>query len=108
MHMFVEHGTYITVSTFNDSMLELIVTFEYVCEYAYQLPLFGWQSWRGRSLIAVTGPINFLESFVPALFVDSLALRSLIEDGWLRLRVILHKLHVLKDCTQNTHIRNCM
>lgn len=67
-------------------MLQLVVlTFVYMCEivHMYQLSLFRWQGWRGRSLIAVVGPINLLESFVPALFVDSLALRSLIEDGWL-------------------------
>lgn len=71
---------YNTVSTCNDSMLGPVVL-ACVCVHAYQLPLFGWQGGRGRSLVAVVGPINFLESFVSALLIDSLALRSLIEDG---------------------------
>lgn len=45
----------------------------------------------------VVEAVHFLYEPI-ALLVDALALRRLVEHGWLRFRVILHKLHVLQDC----------
>lgn len=44
----------------------------------------------------VVEAVHLLEALV-ALLVDALALRHLVEDGRLRLRVVLHELHVLLD-----------
>lgn len=71
---------------------------------SYQLPLFGRQRWRLQRLVdrvgaaeGVVEAVHLLEALV-ALLVDALALRHLVEDGRLRLRVVLHELHVLLDC----------
>lgn len=44
----------------------------------------------------VVEAVHLLEALV-ALLVDALALWHLVEDGRLRLRVVLHELHVLLD-----------
>lgn len=70
---------------------------------SYQLPLFGRQSGGQHGLVhrvgaaeGVVEAVHLLEALV-ALLVDALALRHLVEHGGLRLRVVLHKLHVLED-----------
>lgn len=70
---------------------------------SYQLPLFWGQSWGLQRLVDRVGaaerviePVDFLEALV-ALLIDALTLWHLVEHGGLRLRVVLHKLHVLKD-----------
>lgn len=44
----------------------------------------------------VVEAVHLLEALI-ALLVDALALWHLVEDRRLRLRVVLHKLHVLED-----------
>lgn len=44
----------------------------------------------------VVEAVHLLKALV-ALLVDALALWHLVEDGRLRLRVVLHELHVLED-----------
>lgn len=44
----------------------------------------------------VVEAVDLLEALV-ALLVDAFALWHLVENGGLRLRVVFHKLHVLKD-----------
>lgn len=72
-------------------------------EVSYQLSLLWWQSrglhrlvhWVGAAE-GVVEAVDLLEALV-ALFIDAFALRHLVEDRGLRLRVVFHKLHVLKD-----------
>ena len=74
-----------------------------MCVSSYQLPLLGGQGGgqhrlvhRVRAAEGVVEAAHLLEALV-ALLIDALALRHLVEDGGLRLRVVLHKLHVLED-----------
>lgn len=67
------------------------------------MPLFGGQRRRLQRLVDRVGAaervveaVDVLEALV-ALLVDALALGHLVEHGGLRLRVVLHKLHVLED-----------
>lgn len=72
-------------------------------EVSYQLSLLWWQSrglhrlvhWVGAAE-GVVEAVDLLEALV-ALFIDAFALRHLVEDRGLWLRVVFHKLHVLKD-----------
>lgn len=50
-----------------------------------------------RAAVGIVEAVNLLKALVPPLLVNTLVLRHLIEDGRLRFRVILHKLHVLED-----------
>lgn len=79
-------------------------------EVSYQLSLFGRQCWRLQRLVdrvgaaeGVVEAVDLLEALV-ALLVDALALRHLVEDGRLRLGVVLHKLHVLENWRMNVYL----
>lgn len=79
-----------------------------MCGPPYQLALLGRQRRRQERLVYGVGAaervvkaIDLLEALV-ALLVDALALRHLVEDGRLRLRVVLDKLHVLQDWADDT------
>lgn len=70
---------------------------------SHQLSLFWWQRRRQQRLVdrvraaeGVVEAVDLLETLV-ALLVDAFALRHLVEDGGLRLGVVLDELHVPKD-----------